>query len=213
MSDENNPQAATEEPSAAAAMKREVRNLVKLVVALLAVLLLVRTFVAEGYPVQGDSMEPALSEGDRILVFKLPTLLKQLPLFDHLEPLKPGNVVVFDSANEAGRRYVKRVIAAGPPRTGSHVVRAATEEPQVGVRYLDGEVYVNNQRVEEDYLVEAERHAPGLDRVSLKAGQLYVLGDHRSVSKDSRRFGPVDMDDVLGRAVLRFWPLSKFGLL
>jgi signal peptidase I len=194
-------------------VRREVRDLVKLVVAFLAIFLLVRSFVFEGYPVQGDSMVPTLNEGDRILVYKLPVLLQHLPLIGNTAPFTPGDLVVFDSVSEAGRRYVKRIVAAGPPRTDGRVVSAASEEPRVHVRFLDGVVYVNNQRIEEVYLTPEEQQATGLDGVSLKAGELYVLGDHRSVSKDSRRFGPVHVDHVLGRAVLRFWPLNKFGWL
>lgn len=191
--------------------RREVIDLVKAVVLFLVLFLLVRSFVLESYPVQGDSMLPTLVEGDRILVFKLPAGLQRLPLLRGIQPLEPGDIVVFDSPVEADRRYVKRVVAVAPE--SGRVVRAATGESPVLVSYVGGELFVNNQRVREDYVVFGEDASPGRHTVSLSPGHIFVLGDHRKVSRDSRHIGPIGMRYVVGRAVLRFWPLAKFGLL
>ncbi|MFP4502870.1 MAG: signal peptidase I [Candidatus Hydrogenedentota bacterium] len=201
-------------PPAADKLRHELWDLVKAVVLFLVLFLLMKTFVIEGYPVHGDSMTPTLHEGDRILVFKLPVTLQRLPFLHGLQPLEAGDIVVFDSPVETGRRYVKRVVAVGPPLRSESVVRAATDEaPAVAVRYEDGTVYVNHQRAAQGYLAPVERSDPGRHAVDLGAGDIYVLGDHRSVSKDSRRFGPINLDHVVGRAVLRFWPFHNLGLL
>lgn len=208
----------TETRADAALIKREVVELVKTVVLFLVLFLLVRTFVVEGYPVHGDSMAPTLDQGDRILVFKLPLMLRKLPLLSAWEPLKPGEIVVFESPVEANRRYVKRVIAAGPRERHGNIASAdrrdgAADASAVSVRFDNGAVYVNHRRVDEPYLEEEERRDRGVHEASVGTGEYYVMGDHRSVSKDSRRFGPVSEGRIVGEAVLRFWPLSKFGPL
>lgn len=206
----------TETRADAAHIKREIVELVKTVVLFLVLFLLVRTFVVEGYPVHGDSMAPTLDQGDRILVFKLPLMLRKLPLLSGWEPIKPGEIVVFESPVEANRRYVKRVIAAGPRERHGNIASADRRDgaaDAVSVRFDNGSVYVNHRRVDEPYLEDEERRDPGIHEASVGAGEYYVMGDHRSVSKDSRRFGPISEGRIVGEAILRFWPLSKFGLL
>ena len=76
-------------------------------------------------------------------------------------------------------------------------------------------MYINDRVVVEDYLPEeCEHEFPGrVISTSLQPGEYYVLGDNRPVSKDSRSFGAIDEETIIGKAVLRFWPLSRFGLL
>ncbi|NUM53737.1 MAG: signal peptidase I [Candidatus Hydrogenedentes bacterium] len=197
-------------------IKAEFTELVKMVVWFLVLFFALKFFVIEGYEVQGPSMEPTLWNNERILVFKLPHKLSQL--IPSYQPIKPGNIVVFERTEDSGKRYVKRVIAEGVPRQNGNTVDAQgrndTGPPAVSLRIEDGKVFVNNQRVVESYLpVEVEESFDDSDRAELKPGEYYVMGDHRSVSKDSRVFGPVNDDKVIGKAILRFWPLSRFGLL
>ena len=123
--------------------KRELAEFAKMVVYFLVLFLVLRGFVIEGYEVQGPSMEPTLAEHERILVFKLG---RHWP-FSRFFTTTPGDIVVFDSPDERGKRYVKRVIAAGPRRSAGSTVRAGhsgeTEEG-IRVRLLDTAVYVNN---------------------------------------------------------------------
>ena len=197
-------------------IKAEVAELVKMVVWFLVLFFMLKIFVIEGYEVQGPSMEPTLWNNERILVFKLPhRLSRMLPGY---QPIKPGDIVVFERTEDAGKRYVKRVVAEGVPRQNGNTVDAQGREDDgpstVSLRIENGKVFVNNRRVEEAYLpVDIEESFDDSDRAELKPGEYYVMGDHRSVSKDSRVFGPVDDEKVIGRAVLRFWPLSRFGLL
>ena len=210
--------AATQD--AAQEMKREIVEFVKMILWFLILFFVVTTYVLEGYEVQGDSMMPTLTDRERILVFKLTHNLGRLRLFSALEPLDAGDIVVFYSPDEKSRRYVKRLIAKGPPlRPGNTVEAQKTDvalQPgtPVTVGIDAGQVYVNHKRIQEPYLSESHRAFPdSLDEISLAPGAYYVMGDNRAVSKDSRRFGPVDDDRIIGKAVLCFWPPHKIRLL
>jgi signal peptidase I len=200
--------------------KREIVEFFKLVFYFLILFIGLRWYAIEGYEVQGPSMQPTLQDGERILVFKLPHILSQFELFSGLEALKQGDIVVFESPDDRDKRYVKRVIAKGPRPENSNSVQAKQHdslekrEKSVTVHYDRGNVYVNNHRIEEDYVPEDEnQREESYGRIELGSGEYYVLGDFRDISKDSRTFGPITDDKIIGKAVLRFWPLSKFGLL
>lgn len=199
-------------------LKHEVIDFVKLVVWFLVIFFTLRTYVIEGYEVQGTSMIPTLENNERILVLKLPQKLSRIGLFSGwMEPIEPGDIVVFDSPDTSNKRYVKRVIALGGKSSSGNTVDAESQDSQVegGVEVVfnRGEVFVNNSRVEEDYLRNESRTSSDRQRLTLNAGEYYVLGDNRGVSKDSRSFDAVQDDALIGRALLRFWPPSRIGLL
>lgn len=200
-------------------LKREVLDFIKLVVWFLIIFLGLRQYVIEGYEVQGESMEPTLSDNQRILVFKLPHELSRFSLFNGIRALEPGDIVVFDSPDSSDKRYVKRIIAMGPKDRGRRTVGAHSEgaetspSQQVLVTYEDGEVYVNNHKIEEKYLGSRSRRPDESQRLLLDAGEYYVLGDNRAVSKDSRSFNAISDGAIIGKAVIRFWPPSQISLL
>ena len=193
-------------------VRREVFEFVRMVLLFLALFIVLKTWVLEGYEVQGPSMEPTLHNSERILVFKLPHVLG-------FDSIGAGDIVVFDSTDDADKRYVKRVVAEGPRPAGDNTVSAVGEgefgERGVSVSLEDGRLYVDHHLVDESYLpgeIRESFNASDPER-DLAPGKYYVLGDNRNVSKDSRSFGPIDDDKIIGRAVLRFWPLSKFSIL
>ncbi|HRI88924.1 MAG TPA: signal peptidase I [Candidatus Hydrogenedentes bacterium] len=197
-------------------IKGEVGEVVKLVVWFLALFFVLKAFVIEGYEVQGPSMEPTLQNDERILVFKLSHKISKW--VSGYQPIQPGDIVVFERTEDAGKRYVKRVIAEGLPRQSGNTVDAHGQDesgpPSVSLRIEDGRLFVNNQFIEESYLPDEKRDGfNDSDRAELKQGQYYVMGDNRGVSKDSRAFGPIEDPKIIGKAVFRFWPLSRFGLL
>lgn len=205
------------EPQEKNELRREITDFVKLVAWFLVIFLGLRAFVIEGYEVQGESMDPTLVNNERILVFKLPHKLSQIGLLSNLKAIHSNDIVVFDSPDGSGKRYVKRVIATGPKaqrRTASAAsTDAANASAPVQVIYDHGDVFVNNRKVEQDYLTDFARTSPGHQEVSLGPGEYYVLGDNRPVSKDSRSFEAIDDEAIIGTAVIRFWPLSKISLI
>lgn len=194
-------------------VQREVVDFVKLVVWFLVLFVVLKAFVIEGYEVQGQSMEPTLHDRERILVFKLGHNLSRAGLDGWIGSFDRGDIVVFQSPDDPERRYVKRVIAAGP-ESRSNAVQAAGAAEMTSVLIDDGLVFVDNQLVDEAYLprpaaMEGESTAP----VYVAPGDVFVMGDNRGVSKDSRSFGAVENDRIIGRAVLRIWPLTRFGFI
>ena len=164
----------------------------------LIIFFVIQNFIAQPYQVQQNSMERTLEPGQYVLVDKL------TPRWDSYSR---GDVVVFHpppGSTEDPTPFIKRVI--GLP---GDVVEVKD----------DGLVYVNGTPLDEPYTYQnaAGVHEPTttLDqsRWVVPAGQLFVMGDHRQRSADSREFGPINESDVIGRAFLRYWPLSSFGIL
>ena len=208
-------EASIEQPRKEA--KREFLELIKLAVIFLVLFWILKTFIIEGYEVQGESMAPTLNDRERILVFKLPHELSRLPFFSGMKPFRDTDIIVFDG--EGHKRYVKRVVAHNPRVRGKTVDAqghedAADAERLVKVEFDHGIVRVNNWQIDESgYLPPDALTARDTDLCLLQPGEYYVLGDHRRLSKDSRSFRAISDEQIVGRAVLRFWPLSKFGLL
>jgi signal peptidase I len=158
----------------------------------------VQSFVAQPFRVQQVSMEQTIHSDEYVLVDKL------TPRFD---PYHRGDIVVFAPPENAETRpgdpFIKRIIAIAGDT----------------IELRDGSVVVNGVVLDEPYVYAVDEVAqptePESDDVSwtIKPGELFVMGDHRARSSDSRLFGPIGVDDVVGRAWLRYWPLSAFGIL
>jgi signal peptidase I len=165
----------------------------------LIIFLVIQTFVAQPYKVQQQSMEHTLEPDQYVLVDKL------TPRFD---TYKRGDIVVFtppeDWIQEDGTPFIKRIIGVGGDT--------------VDIR--DGDVFINGMKIDEKYIyAQPEDPAqpttvPGDEsRWVIPDGELFLMGDHRSNSADSRTFGPVPLASVIGRAWLRYWPINVFGIL
>lgn len=149
---------------------------------------LVLTFFIQPVRVEGTSMQPSLMDQERVFVSKV-----SYQLF----PVKRGDVVVFQSPENPDKALIKRVIGVPGDR----------------VRIEDGAVYVNGRKAEEPYLRPESRDFSNFGPVQVPDKSYFVLGDHRSVSSDSRYWGFVKEGCVLGRAVLKYWPVGDFGFI
>ena len=156
-----------------------------------AVIAIVFTFFVRIVKVDGHSMDPTLFNGERILI----NLMKQ-PDY--------GDIVVVDGYTSYGKPLVKRVIA--------------TEGQTVDIDYATSTVYVDGVALEEDYIKEArwDLYADnGVNHITVPEGHIYVMGDNRNGSSDSRdpSLGVVDVRCVIGQAVMVLFPFSDFGSL
>ena len=140
------------------------------------------TFVTQVYAISGSSMEPTLHNGERVVIDKITSSFSDL---------SSGDMVIFASPVDPTRNLVKRVIGV----EGDRIV-------------LSGDrVYRNGDPLDETYALRGLYHED--DEFTVPAGHIFVLGDNRPQSKDSRHFGTVDSKSVRGRVVLRLWPLDS----
>lgn len=171
-------------------MKKIVKELYPYVLIIVVVVLL-RTFIITPVIVSGDSMKPNLSNGEFLLVRKIGYNSNTIDRFD---------IVVVKIKNEEGKEeeIIKRII--GLP--GEHI------------SYKDNKLYVNDGLVEENYMFRNTKDF-NLEEIctcnSIPEGKYLMLGDNRPVSKDSRSIGLINEDDIVGKAVVRIWPLTKIG--
>ncbi len=177
--------------------KRAIFELIETVVTSGIVILIIYTTIAIPEQVQGASMEPSFYSGERILVEKITKFVK---------PFETGEVVVLHPPNNSNVDFIKRVIAV----------------PGDIVKIYNCSVYINRDgqvyKLDEPYLAEGTcTYAGGSIRegrsLQLKENEFIVLGDNRNKSADSRVFGVVNRDSIVGRVVFRFWPVSDIGFI
>jgi signal peptidase I len=148
----------------------------------------VRPFVVEAYRIPTESMVPTLEVSDRVLASKF--------IYRIFEPER-GDIVVFDSVNEDDQTLIKRVVGV------------AEDEIQV----QGGVLYVNDEAQEEPYLNDADQFRSYYGPTVVPEGHIFVMGDNRGNSADSRVFGPLPLENLKGEAFMRFWPVSKIGTI
>jgi signal peptidase I len=163
---------------------RIVLEIVIIVGAAFAIAMLVQAFLLKPFTVHQESMEPTLLEGDRILLSRLTY---------HFRDPKVGDVVVFDSPLNESEDLVKRVVGVAGDR--------------MAVR--DGDLYRNGVAVYEPYLSDQD-FAGTMDDQVVPAGHVFVMGDNRDVSGDSRAFGPISVEQIIGEALCTYWPIGRW---
>lgn len=188
------------------AVQRTVRSLIEWVsvaVGALAVALLIKAFLVQAFYIPSESMAETLQINDRVLVSKLSYRIG--------DPSR-GDIVVFHKPPSAPGQiedFIKRVVAV----------------PGETISFADGRVLINGEAIDEPYArgitipSGSPLSGPGCtspasaDRCTVADGFYFVMGDNRGNSTDSRVFGPIDGDEIIGRAFVKIWPLSSFGFL
>tara|TARA_B100000949_G_scaffold230072_1_gene239907 strand:+ start:333 stop:1070 length:738 start_codon:yes stop_codon:yes gene_type:complete len=162
-----------------------VAEIVILVVLAFALAMTTKTYVVEAYEIKGRSMVPTFEDGQRVVVFKL---------FSGIGNLRRGDIVIFSSQDEPGKDLIKRVVAF----------------PGERIRIRKGKVRINGELLTESYLEDKAYglYDAGIDEV-VSEGEIYVLGDNRDDSHDSRRFGSVSGESLKGKVIVRWWPVHE----
>lgn len=174
-------------------------EVVETIVLTVVIYLAIQAFVAQPFRVEGTSMETTVEPDQHVLIDKLTP---------HWAPYARGDIVVLQPPAEfpdsGGVPFIKRVIGLPGDR----------------IELKDGKVYVNGAVLDEPYVFSQRgvRQPTNPTRAAASEwlvpdGELFVMGDHRAASADSRAFGPIEISHVLGRAWLRYWPFDVFGVL
>ena len=145
-------------------------------------------FLYQPVKVEGTSMMPSLDDQERIFVNKF---------VYRMEPIQRGDIVVFHYPRDPSKSFIKRVIGLA----GDHI------------RIDAGQVFVNGQSLEEDYVPLDYADQRSYPELIVPATAYFLLGDHRTMSNDSRDFGAVQQKFIYGKAVFGYWPMDKMGRL
>jgi signal peptidase I len=151
-----------------------------------AVSILIILFLYQPVRVEGTSMLPRLEDHDRLFINKF---------VYHITSIERGDVVVFHYPRDPSKSYIKRVIAL----------------PEDRLRIDRGQVWVNGKSLAENYVPEMYRDTRSYGETTIPDDCYFVMGDHRSISSDSREFGVVERDLIYGKAVFIYWPAKDVG--
>lgn len=182
-----------QEPKEQKSMVREVLEfVVYLTIALVAALLIVK-FVGQRTQVEGRSMEPTLYNGENLILDKISYRFRDPERFD---------IIVFPFTEDGEKEhFIKRIIGL----------------PGETVQIIDGYVYIDGEKLESDTYGKEVMKSAGraAEPITLGQDEYFVLGDNRNNSRDGRypEVGNIKRKDITGRAFIRIWPLSEFGIL
>lgn len=159
----------------------------------LSIFVVAYLFLVQPHEIKGNSMEPNFHNNEYILTDKIS--------YRFSEP-KRGDVIIFKAPKNPDIDYIKRIIAL----------------PEERVKIQNGLVYINGKILKEPYLKDTTNLFPGSFiqegiEITVSSGEYFAMGDNRPHSSDSREFGPIPAKLIIGRALFRYWPISKFGAL
>jgi signal peptidase I len=184
------PQYKTHDPSPGARPRRslQLRSWLRDLVISLALSAFVIIFLYQPVKVEGTSMLPGLEDQERIFINKF---------VYHLEPIERGDIVVFHYPRDPSKSYIKRVIGIAGDRVG----------------IVEGNVFLNGRELREGYVPFEYEDQRSMPEMVVPPDSYFLLGDHRSLSNDSREFGPVEQNYIYGKAVFVYWPVERLGRL
>ncbi|MFH1189964.1 MAG: signal peptidase I [Candidatus Omnitrophota bacterium] len=188
-------------------VKSQVREWAESIVIALAIAIVIQTFLVQAFKIPSGSMIPTFNIGDRIFVNKflysarIPFVNLRLPVLDIKEP-KRGDIIVFVSPEEPNKDFVKRLVAFGGE----------------DVEIRDGRILVNGRTPEEPCLRDIYYYNAGdFGRegkgIKVPPDSYFALGDNSANSRDSRYWGFIPKKNLVGKAVLIYWPLYRIKLI
>jgi signal peptidase I len=180
----------TDSPEAASAphLRRELRSWTRDLAVALGLAIVVMIFLYQPVKVEGTSMNPLLSDQERIFINKF---------IYRFEPIERGDVVVFWYPLDRSKSFIKRVVGL----------------PGEKIEIRDGHLYINGEELADQYVPAGYIDGSNYGPRRIPQGDYFVMGDHRDSSNDSRVFGPVPRSYIYGKAVFAYWPVDHFGSL
>ena len=189
-------------PDSAQELLRTLVEWLLVAVCALGLALLIRMFLIQAYYIPSSSMEDTLHKDDRVLVNKLSY---------RFGDIQRGDVIVFAKPDDALgdiNDFIKRVVAL----------------PGETISFSNGQVLIDGETFDEPYvdrpstfvngrLMDCANEPASVDYCLVPEGTVFVMGDNREGSTDSRTFGPVEIDSIVGRAFIKLWPLGDIGFL
>lgn len=179
-----------------------------LVLVALVVAIVIKTFFFQAFYIPSGSMQPTLEINDRVLVNKLSY---------QFGDIQRGDILVFDSPEsvEVDRSFVETIFRAVGESTGllspdTVLIKRVIGLPGDEVEIRENQVYVNGEPTAETYLANGV-NMPDMQPLDVPIDHVFLMGDNRNQSRDSRFFGPVHRDDVVGRAFVTVWPPGRWG--
>lgn len=175
-------------------LRREIKEWVQSLLIAVLMTLVVRTYVIQAFKIPSGSMRPTLMEGDKIFVNKY---------VYRLNAPERGDIVVFKFPVDMKKDFIKRLVAF--------------EDEQVEIR--DGKIYINGKPLEDPdtfgkfYYYNHDPFGGPNERIRVPKESYFVLGDNSANSTDGRFWGFVPKKNMIGKAVFRWWPLTRMGLL
>jgi signal peptidase I len=184
------------------------RELPVLVLVALVVAILIKTFLVQAFFIPSASMRDTLLEGDRVMVNKL--------AYRFGDPA-PGDVIVFDSPlhEDDGENFVQAILrnvgeSLGLSSPDSALIKRVIAVGGQTITIRDNTVYVDDVAIDEPYIRTGSR-MPDFGPVTVPDDHVFVMGDNRSASQDSRRFGPIAESTIIGKAFVKVWPPGRWG--
>ena len=165
-----------------------LRGWVRDLVVSIAVSVFIILFLYQPVRVEGTSMLPQLEDQDRLFINKFAY---------HIGEIHRGDVIVFRYPRDETKSYIKRVIAV----------------PGDDLKIDHGSVWVNGKLLSEPYVPQWYKDDRSVPEMVMPEGEYFVMGDHRSISSDSRDFGPVARPLIYGRAAFVYWPMDQAGVV
>jgi signal peptidase I len=169
-------------------LRRELRSWTRDLAVALGLAIVIMIFLYQPVKVEGTSMNPLLSDQERIFINKF---------IYRFEPIERGDVVVFWYPLDRSKSFIKRVVAL----------------PGETLEIRAGNVYVNGRELPDQYVPAGYLDGSNYASRRIPLGEYFVMGDHRDSSNDSRVFGSVPRQYIYGKAVFAYWPVDHFGSL
>lgn len=173
-------------------LKEHIIDFIQSIVVVGAIFALIYLFIAQPHKVSGASMTPNFLNGNYILTDKVTYRFSQP---------KRGDIIVLKNPRDESQDFIKRIIAI----------------PGDEVKISEGHVFINDYLLEELYLkkgilTEPRNFLQEDEEIKVGVNQYFVFGDNRNASSDSREWGPITKEEIVGRVFFRYWPLASFGL-